>query len=216
MEIAVACKAVSATLEVVKSEIYAMEQVAGHRCFPYVYGIMEPGLILMEFIGKTKSGNVMISKTLHSYLGSFLILKATWFCIAKDIVEAIIFLHSMGLLHIDIHCSNVLINEKFIPKIIDFGKVTLIGAPITYNIENGSKEREKYKCHRHLAYEIRNVKGTKQSICTATYSVGYLLKSIGQYEKIDLIFNVGRKLKLRSPCERLTLQDSLIHLMKGD
>ena len=83
----------------------------------------------------------MISKTIHSYLGSFLILKATWFCIVKDIVQAIIFLHSMGLLHIDIHCSNVFINEKFIPKIIDFGKVTLIGAPITYNIENGSKER---------------------------------------------------------------------------
>ena len=157
-----------------------MQQVAGHRYFPYVYGIMEPGLILMEFIGKIKLGNVMIGKAIHSYLGSFLIPKATWFCIVKDIVKAIIFVHSMGLLHNDIHCSNVLINEKFIPKIIDFGKATLTDAPITYNIENGSNESEKYKCHRHLAYEIRNVKGTKQSICTDTYSVGYLLKSIGQ------------------------------------
>ena len=58
------------------------------------------------------------------------------------------------------------------------------------------------KCHRHLAYEIRNVKGTKQSICTDTYLVVYLLTSIGQYEKIDLLFSVGRKLKLNNPCER--------------
>ena len=49
----------------------------------------------------------------------------------------------MGLLHNDIHCSNVLINETFIPKIIDFGNATLIDAPITYNIENGSKESER-------------------------------------------------------------------------
>ena len=76
----------------------------------------------------------------------------------------------------------------------------MIDAPITYNIENGPKKNEKYnKCHLHLAYEIRNVKGTKQSICTDTYLVIYLLKSIGQYEKIDLILSVHRNLKLNNP-----------------
>ena len=95
----------------------------------------------------------------------------------------------MGLLHKEIHRSYDLTNEKFIPRITNFGKVTLIDAPITYNIENGSKESEKYKkCHGHLACAIRSVSGTKQSICTDTYSVGYLLRSIGQYEKIDLLF----------------------------
>ena len=49
--------------------------------------------------------------------------------------------HSMGLLHNDIHCSNVLINEKFIQKIKDFGKMTLTDVPITYDIENGSKKK---------------------------------------------------------------------------
>ena len=181
MEIVVACKAVSATLKDVKAEIYAVQLVARHQCFLYVCGIMEPGLILMEFIGTIKSGTVMISKTIHSYLGNFVIPKATWFCIV--IVKTMI-LHFMGLLHNDIHCSNVLINEKFTPKIIDFGKMTLIDATITYNIENGYKESEKCnKCHHHLAYEIRNVKGTKQSICTDTYSVGYFLKSIGHLKK---------------------------------
>ena len=47
--------------------------------FPLEYGIMEPGLISIEFIGTTNSGNVMISKTIHSYLGNFRKPKATWF-----------------------------------------------------------------------------------------------------------------------------------------
>ena len=96
----------------------------------------------------------------------------------KNIVKAM-FLHSMGLLHNAIHCSNVWINEKFIPNIIDFGKVTLIDALINNNIENGLKENEKYSnCHRHLTFQIRNVKKTKQSICIDTYSIGYLLNIV--------------------------------------
>ena len=59
----------------------------------------------------------------------------------------------------DIHCRNDLINKKFFPKLIHFGKVTLINAPITYDVEIGSKESEKNsKCHRHFAYETRHVK----------------------------------------------------------
>ena len=76
-----------------------------------------------------------------------------------------------------------MINEKFFPKVIHFGKVTLIDAPLSYNIGNGSKESDKYnKCHWHLAYEIRDIKETIQSVCTDTCLVGYLLKSIGQCE----------------------------------
>ena len=33
-----------------------------------------------------------------------------------------------------------MINEKLFPKIIHFGKVALIDAPVTYNIENSSKK----------------------------------------------------------------------------
>ena len=63
---------------------------------------MKPGLILMEFIGTIKSGNIMISKTIHSYLGNFVTRKATWCSIVKDTVKVIMFLHSVGLLHNDI------------------------------------------------------------------------------------------------------------------
>ena len=76
-----------------------------------------------------------------------------------------------------------MINEKFFPKITHFGKVTLIDAPVGYDIGNCSKESDKYnQFHCHLAYEIKDIKETKQSFCTDTYLVGYLLQSIGQYE----------------------------------
>ena len=77
-----------------------------------------------------------------------------------------------------------LINKKFFPKIIRFGKVTFIDAPVTYNIGNGSKESNKYnKFHRHWAYEIRDIKGTKQWTCTDTNLVGFCLKTLDSMNK---------------------------------
>ena len=75
--------------------------------------------------------------------------------------------------------------------------MTLIDAPITYNIENSSKESElNNTCYRHLTYEIRNInKGTKQSIFTDAYSFVSLLKSIGQYEKIDLLCKLKERIE---------------------
>ena len=72
-----------------------------------------------------------------------------------------------------------MINEKFFIKVTHFEKVTLTAAPLSYNIWNNSKENDKYnKFHHNLAYEIIDIRKTKQSICTDTYLVGYLLKSI--------------------------------------
>ena len=78
--------------------------------------------------------------------------------------------------------------EKFFPKVTHLGKVTLIDAPLSYNIRNGSKESGKYnQFHHHLADKIRDIKGTKQSIFTGTYLVGYLIKSIGQHVEYCLL-----------------------------
>ena len=46
----------------------------------------------------------------------------------------------------------------------------------------GLKSDKYNRVHCHLAYEIRDIKETKQSICISTYLAGYLFKSIGQYE----------------------------------
>ena len=55
-----------------------------------------------------------------------------------------------------------LINEKFFPKITHFGKVTLIDAPVGYDIGNCSKDSDKYnKFNCHLAYEMKDIKETQ-------------------------------------------------------
>ena len=85
--------------------------------------------------------------------------------------------------------------EKFFPKVTHLGKVTLIDAPLSYNIRNGSKESGKYnQFHHHLADKIRDIKGTKQSIFTGTYLVGYLIKSIGQHVEYCLFALIMRLL----------------------
>ena len=49
--------------------------------------------------------------------------------------------------------------EKFFPKVTHLGKVTLIDAPLSYNIRNGSKESGKYnQFHHHLADKIRELR----------------------------------------------------------
>ncbi len=55
-------------------------------------------------------------------------------------------------------------------KIIDFGKSTLTSKPLLYNLVPGSEEQKKY--NRHLAHELRNNQGSKQTILTDTYSIG--------------------------------------------
>ena len=77
MEIVVACKTMSAAFRGVKAEINVMQQVAEHQSFSFNYGIMEPGLILLEFIGTIKSENTIISKAIHTCLGNVLVPKTT-------------------------------------------------------------------------------------------------------------------------------------------
>ena len=41
------------------------------------------------------------------------------------IIDAIDFMHSLGLIHCDIKPENILLDEKLNPKIIDFGTLTV-------------------------------------------------------------------------------------------
>ena len=116
-------------------------------------------------------------------------------------------MHSLGILHSDIHHGNVIMHPTTkIFKIIDMGKATLVSFPKTYNIIPGSVEHKKYeKYHRHLAYELRNEPGTRQSIWTDTYSVGYFIKHL----EVPALVKLGRQLKAVPVKSRVSLKEAL-------
>ena len=97
-------------------------------------------------------------------------------------------------------------DSKFV-KIIDFGKCTMQNAPLKYNIKPGS-ERQKQcnKYHLHLAYELRNIPHSKQSIYTDIYSVGYIfhlyLSKIIRHRNFDRIVS---NMTIVNPQRRPTL-----------
>ena len=118
-------------------------------------------------------------------------------------------MHAIGILHNDLKLNNIVLHGKQLEllKVIDFGKVTLITSPVTYNLN--SEEKMRYnKYHSYLAYELCNVPNAKQSVLTDTYSVGYCLKHIG-HDCEQFLLDTGRKMKTPSPSDRLQLQDAL-------
>ena len=103
-------------------------------------------------------------------------------------------MHSRKLLHNDMKSDNVIIADVF--KIIVFGKSTLISKPFLHNLVPGSKEQKKYNLvHRHLAHELRNILGSKQTVLTDTYSIGHMFKHAGYAVKADGICQLGRAMK---------------------
>lgn len=87
-------------------------------------------------------------------------------------------MHSKHILHNDIKSDNIVIYDN-VPKIIDFGKSNLVTSCLVYSIKPGTEEHDKYeRFHRHLAYELRNIPGSTQSVMTDTYSIGYMFKHL--------------------------------------
>jgi len=69
MNVLCAKKTITGSLCDLKSEACVMLQLSGHPCFPFFYGIMKPGALLMEYISPC-SNAVLPSRSLHSILGS--------------------------------------------------------------------------------------------------------------------------------------------------
>jgi len=57
-------------------------------------------------------------------------------CILKQVLEGLAYLHSQGIMHRDIKCSNILVSSSGIAKLADFGLSTHF-SPI--KLENGKK-----------------------------------------------------------------------------
>ena len=190
-------------------EVISMLSLSGHVNFPFCFGLLKNGTILMEYLGKFASNAIhtwpnlsQVSKSRHLNVPNFIF-------VCKNILEAVIFIHKKQILHNDIKADNVVVSDYRV-VLIDFGKVTAIKQPIVYNITPGSEENITYnKHHRHLAYELRNVPNTKQSIQTDTYSVGYMLKHCGALITYQPIIEIGRLLKNQCVELRISLENAL-------
>lgn len=213
MGVICAKKVINGSSTDLKSEACAMLQLSGHPCFPFFYGIMKPGALLMEYISPSANA-IMTSKSLNSIVKGSTLKTRQWFKICRELIKGLSHMHSKGLLHNDLHGNNILIRFDNSPCIIDFGKATLMEHPIVYNIVKGSKESLRYnKIHQHLAYELRNQPNTPQSYLTDIYSLGYNFKAIATHSHIEPIMKLSKRM-MCVPLERYTLEDCSVFLLK--
>ncbi|XP_066924648.1 uncharacterized protein [Clytia hemisphaerica] len=209
-------KSIRGTMADLRAEALVLQHLAGSSFVPYLFGMLESGAILMEFVSSSKT-SISLSQTLRSLLGKNKIKKSQWFKICRELVEGLAFIHERNILHNDLHGDNILLRPSLSPCIIDFGKATLITCPMVYDITPGSKEQAVYnKRHPHLAYELRNVPKTKQSEATDVYSLGYNFRNIGKFESIKDLIHVGSKMTTENPIGRYDLDDCSVNLSKDD
>ena len=192
-----------------KDDVTAEAQVTAylseHPAFPYCFGILNDDEIILQLFGMECV--ISNSKTINMCYGS-LFTNSEWLVLINQLFEAVIFMHRKKILHNDIKSNNIMVDFKDMQlKVIDFGKATLTSA------KPGTETWKTYnEKHRYLAYELRNIYGTKQSTITDTYSVGYLTRHIGYYQNYKELLKLGYCLSKKCPEERMKLSDGLSHL----
>ena len=95
-----------------------------------------------------------------------------------EISDAVMFMHSRDVLHLDLHSSNVLASSDR-AKIIDFGKATLIKFTITFRLDKDERAEYNEK-YNQIEDELRNQRGSQTSFCSDVYSLGRLISYIAE------------------------------------
>ena len=192
------------------AEVVIHLTLSGSKFVPFCFGLVENSKsILMEFLGGTNGDSFLPYPTLASMIHKRNLNISILKHVCRSVLEAVIYIHKKGILHNDIKSDNVVVAQARV-VLIDFGKATLIKCPVIYNISPNSKEQNKYnQDHRHLAYELRNVPQSKQTIFSDIYSVGYMFKHSAAALPYDPIIELGRQMKTCQPIERLTLEVAL-------
>ena len=214
LNIVVACKTMSdetSSKDDVLSEAVVGLTISGEKYFPYVFGILSPFSILMEFIGDQET--LEPAPTLYrkvKELKNFSQLKPMFI----DALNSVMVLHSFKILHNDLKGDNFIFTNTCV-KLVDFGKATHFSNPKTYNIQPGSDTAKKYNTyHRHIAYELRNIPGSKQSVQTDVFSLGHMLKHLSALVPCDQVVELGRSMKVNEPDFRIPIEKALTVLMK--
>ena len=104
-----------------------------------------------------------------------------------QLVAAVKFMHKSSLLHNDIKTNNVLLKGELLqPALIDMGKFTLRRDPIVYKITESQKNRYNQR-YSYLAYELRNVYGSKTSTASDVFSLGFIFQFISNSDNNFLL-----------------------------
>lgn len=171
----------------------------GYKNLPLFYGWVKPNFILIEFIGKGSTPSPTLKELLFSESSN----EIDWIGVLVDISLTLKFIHDKGFLHNDLHSKNVLIRDKKFVKVIDFGKATLIEDPVVYNIPPGSQKQRLYnERHKHLAYELRNVPNSAQTIQTDIFSLGYIMQLVSEVTKNEKLAKISFDLLVEDPAGR--------------
>ena len=134
--------------------------------FPYGYSVKMNGLVCDRFYGHSIRQHALQQ------------LSNDWLNRVTELCQALCFIHSRGVLHLDIHSGNVMASTETC-KIIDFGKATLIENPITFNLD--PEERKNYNArYKQVEFELRNEKQAKTGTCSDIYSLGVLIHFIAK------------------------------------
>jgi len=208
LKIEVAIKTSKGSSQDVEGRVY--QALSGYKHFLHYFGVSNNKLVLQLIQVFDVDKNRMVSSTLSHALDSVNNTKSyPWIEISHGIISGILKLHSLDILHNDIKENNILLQvttENVVPKIFDFGKATHSSCSMTYNLSDDKRKYYNEHC-RHLAFELRNLKGHKQNFLTDAYSVGRVLKQIGSVFCIDKIKVVGQQLKVNDYNSRARLNE---------
>lgn len=174
--------------------------MAGNPNFPFIFGFLSPNRIVLEYVCEDDGST---SPTLADILHKTALMHWKLVKIAIDLCKAIHCLHTKGLLHNDLHTRNILIRNTSNVKVIDFGKSTLIIDPLKYKIEPGSSRHKRFNSiHTFLAYELRNIPGSYQTIASDVYSLGYNIDQIARAVKNEGMTLLALNMMSKTPEKR--------------
>lgn len=180
-------------------EARVLQSLAGCEYFPYAFGVFDKKLV-MELV--TNEDRVV---TVSSLQKEKKLTSAEWESICLRLSSAVKYMHLKNLLHNDLKSNNVLLKLRdnvWIPKLADMGKVTLKTNPETYNLSEAQRERYN-KLYPHLAYELRNVYGSKTTFSSDIYSLGYIFKHLEPTSTI--LQMLSNKMLVHDPKKRVTI-----------
>ena len=192
------------------AEAHVMQASSGHENFLHFFGCTLDNAIVMQLIQiYDKETLSCYSPTVNRLLSSKIRCRYNWEDVCKGIINAINYLHRIKIIHNDIKEDNILVqtsNGYSVPKLFDFGKATHSDKPLVYSLSEELKR--KYNLyHRHIAYELRNFNGYKQSFLTDAFSVGRVFKAIGKTLSNNIILEIASKLKVDNPQQRTFLAE---------